>query len=833
MFGKTKPKTEQKEQSVKNEKKTDKKKKLTGTGKASQKIRKTVQQSIPYVAAYPNGVIEVRPNVYSKMYQFSDINFTDATDEDQWSMKEQWGKLLCLFTPDMNVELSIFNRIVDEGKVYNEVLLKPKPDSYNELREAANQIIKAGMQEGRNNLESEKYLTVSFASNSIKEAFNTFQKLETKLTREFSKINENMTVTPVTISQRLSILFDIYNPYSEVSFDRKFGITKTNGFDLQNLAKAGLSSKDAIGPTEISFKPKMTELGEKFARTVYIDNLPSKLTSDFLCDIANQECSALTSVYFKQLNSKKANTIIQNKMMDISREMMNKQSNASQNGVSAALVSPLLQQAHLDATEFLEEMMNDDQKCFLVTIAMTLFANSEEELDYYEETLKGVAARYVCDIKLFKNQQEIAFDTVLPLADNQIYVDRMMHTESASILIPFSSQELSQEHGQYYGQNAVSKRVLCINKFAFKNANAMFLGSPGSGKSMQAKWEICMSMLGTDDDIYVIDPEDEYKDVANLFPSDAEVIDLKPGATKWINPMDLDIDDTETDGADPIATKNSFIYGLMTTVYGDNFVLNPRQKSILNRCTTELYKPYIKHLETKSAAEGVRVTYDYAAAPTLPDLYEKLMEQDDPDAVQMAIALEMHCQGPNAIFAHKTNINPKKRMLIYSVKSLGEDIKLLGLYTCLNHAWNRMICNQKLGKGTDVYIDEFHLFLGIQSVLERVLSMYKRARKFGGAMRGITQNITDLFSSQDSLKILTACEFVVMMNQKTYERELLANQYNLSASEQSYITNSPSGTGLIYAGKNIYPFENPIPKDSLFYKALSTNCKEKKELEMA
>ena len=105
MFGKTKPKTEQKEQSVKNEKKTDKKKKMTGTGKASQKIRKTVQQSIPYVAAYPNGVIEVRSNVYSKMYQFSDINFTDATDEDQWSMKEQWGKLLCLFTPDMNVEL--------------------------------------------------------------------------------------------------------------------------------------------------------------------------------------------------------------------------------------------------------------------------------------------------------------------------------------------------------------------------------------------------------------------------------------------------------------------------------------------------------------------------------------------------------------------------------------------------------------------------------------------------------------------------------------------------------------------------------------------------------
>lgn len=804
-----------------------KEKSLEKIPKGNKKVKKTVQHSIPFTMAYPNGVIEVEPNVYSKMYEFTDINFTNATDVDQYSIKEQWGKVIGMFTPDMNVELTIFNRIVDEIKVYNKVLSKPKADGYNQLREEANNIIKMNMQDGRNNLECEKYITVSFASMSITEAFNTFNKLDLKLTREFSHISENIVIKPLSIAKRLSILYDIYNPYNEISFERKYGITPANENNvLQFLAEIGLSSKDAISPTDITFKKKTAEMGDYFARTVYIDNLPSTLTGDFLCDLANQECSVLTSVYFKQLNAKKASDIIQNQMMGINREVSNKQSKASLEG-RAANLPPALQQAQINGAELLDEMMSENQKYFLVTIAMTLFADSEEELENYYDTLKGVAARYVCDVRVFKEQQENAFNTVLPLANNLIYTDIMLPTNSASILIPFSSQELSQENGQYYGKNAVSNRILQINKFAFNNANAMFLGKPGSGKSMQAKWEIIMTMLNTDDDIYIIDPEGEYSAIAALFPNDAEVVELMAGTTRWINPLDLDIDDT--DGADPIATKCSFVWGMMTAIFGDDYTLNPGQKSILNRCVTELYKPYIKYLEDKSAREGVRITYDYAAAPTILDLYEMLMRQEDPDAVQMGIALEMHCQGPNAIFAHKTNINTKKRMIVYNTKHLEGDVKMLGLYTCSSHAWNKMICNQAKGKGTDVYLDEFHLYLSIPSVLNTILSMYKRARKFGGAMRGITQNITDLFSSPETLKILTTCEFVVMMNQAAFERELLANQYNLSDTEIGYITNSPQGTGLIYAGKNIYPFENILPTDSIFYKAMSTNHKEKKE----
>lgn len=797
--------------------------------KKKVKVPKTVQQSIPYVGIYPNGVIETDPGTYSKSYSFTDINFADATEDDQWGMKEAWGKILNIFSPDMNVQLNIFNRAIDEGKVYNEVLVKPQPDNYNALRDEMNEIIKDAMQEGRNNLECEKYLTVSFKSNSIKEAFKTFTRLDSQIERGLQAINENIEQAPISLSDRLSILYDIYNPYNKLSFKRIAGQAsdQTGAFDIDTLKKSGISSKDLIGPEVIKFRNNHIELGEKVARTLYIDNIPNVMTSDFLSDLANQECSSLTSVHYKRLDAKKASFMIRNKMTDINKDIIKLQKTAAADGVSSSLISPVLQQTQLDGAELMEEIMHNDQNIFLVTITITLFADDLESLDHCTETVKNVVARYVCDAKVFLGQQEVAFNTTLPLANNKVYVDRLATTDSASILLPFSTQDICHKDGVFFGKNSVSKNIIRINQTVFDNMNGMFLGKPGSGKSMQAKWDIISKMLTTDDDIFIIDPEDEYRRIAALFPDDAEVIDLMPGATAFINPLDLDTEYAGT--ADPIAMKISFLEGFMNMVYGKDYVLTPTQKSILARCAETLYSQYMAHLRQKGALEGKKIACDYSAAPTLIDLYDLLFKQPQPEAAQMALALEKHCSGANAIFAHKTNINPKKRLLIYNIKDLGDDLKEIGLFTCLNDAWNRMIVNSRTGKITNIYIDEFHLIIPIPSAISLALSMWKRVRKFSGGMKGITQNITDMFSNDEAIKILSNSNFVVMMNQSTYDRELLAKQFFLSDSEKMHITNCSKGSGLIFAGKSIYPFENTIPKDSSFYKAMSTNNKEKRE----
>ena len=100
----------------------------------------------------------------------------------------------------------------------------------------------------------------------------------------------------------------------------------------------------------------------------------------------------------------------------------------------------------------------------------------------------------------------------LPLADNQIEIQRGLTTSSTAIFIPFTTQELYQsgKESLYYGLNALSNNLIMVDRKKLKNPNGLILGTPGSGKSFSAKREIANAFLVTDDDIIVNDPEGEY-----------------------------------------------------------------------------------------------------------------------------------------------------------------------------------------------------------------------------------------------------------------------------------------------------------------------------------
>ena len=65
--------------------------------KAKTKLPKTTQQTIPYIADYDNGLIEIEPNVYSKCIEFSDVNYQVAKMDDQINIFCKWGECLNYF----------------------------------------------------------------------------------------------------------------------------------------------------------------------------------------------------------------------------------------------------------------------------------------------------------------------------------------------------------------------------------------------------------------------------------------------------------------------------------------------------------------------------------------------------------------------------------------------------------------------------------------------------------------------------------------------------------------------------------------------------------------
>ena len=74
--------------------------KAKGDGKA-----RTAQQTIPYLAMYPDGICKVTEKRYSKCVVFEDINYQLAQADDKTAIFENWCDFLNYFDASVSVQL--------------------------------------------------------------------------------------------------------------------------------------------------------------------------------------------------------------------------------------------------------------------------------------------------------------------------------------------------------------------------------------------------------------------------------------------------------------------------------------------------------------------------------------------------------------------------------------------------------------------------------------------------------------------------------------------------------------------------------------------------------
>ena len=242
-------------------------------------------------------------------------------------------------------------------------------------------------------------------------------------------------------------------------------------------------------------------------------------------------------------------------------------------------------------------------------------------------------------------------------------------------------------------------------------------------------------------------------------------------------------------------------------------ISTPIEKTIIDRCTRLVYRDYLQDPRPENM-------------PILGDLYELLRKQSEPEAQNIATALEIYVNGSLNVFNHRSNIDmDSHRVLCFQLKSLGKALKEIGLLIMQDAVWNRVTANREKHKTTWFYIDEFHLLLKGQTGAFSV-EIWKRFRKWGGIPSGLTQNVKDLLASREIENIFENSDFIYMLNQAQGDRQILAKQLGISPTQLSYVTHSGPGEGLLFFGNVIIPFVDHFPKDTSLYQIMTTRPEE-------
>lgn len=787
--------------------------------------KSTVRSSIPYchVIADTEGMIESAPGLVTMSFYLPDTNYTSAGAREQELILDRYQEILDSWNSDYVLQLSWINRVIDMQTIKREVQMPYRNDGYDELRESYNQIRLADFTTGSTALKSEKYLTVGIKTRDVSSAIDDFSHLKKDLHFKFQAINKKGIET-VSLEQRLELLHDFYNRGAEGTFARELVVdgTEIKTFDLDSICAHGGSTKDIVGPTRFVFYPSYIKCNDKYIRVMYLKSLPNKLCSDFLEKLSKVPAQMMISLSAERMSQSKANAWATAAAIAAENDVCKAQQRLARDFITPDMVSRKLTAAVAETDEILTQVREQEQGVYTYTLTVAYEADTIEDLDTFTKLLKTSARNMGATLDILHGLQEPGLNTTLPLAWNQLEMRKTATTESLAAIQPFACQIMMMTSGLRYGYNEGARSPIYYDRLDGRNQCGAILGMTGGGKSVLSKDQLTQSLLTDTKTIHiVIDPDNEYKVLARYFGDRSQVIHLSPGSPTHINPLDLDISVDEEKERDPLSEKVDFVIAMIETMRSTSGPLSDEARGILDMVLHELYEEYIVNIESRG------LTIDREICPTLTDLYDRLMARRDAYGQALATSLYRFVKGSLNIFAHRTNVNMDAQLIIYDISNIGSSLMDTGMLIAMSNSWNTIIRNRALERRTCFWADEFLRILKHRSSADFMQMIWKQGRKWWCTPTCMTQNVTDLLNYEEGIDILQASQmFTVLLAQSSKDAEHLADIYELQPEQKQELLSAPNGAGLLCIQRNIIPFKNIIPKDTLLYDLFSTKPKD-------
>jgi len=777
---------------------------------------KTLQQTIPVYQIAEDGIFLLEKKKdsenkrFDKLYLLLDTNYSTKTEDEQESFIK---KLVQIFN-SLNVSWKecIMNNNRNMEQLRKEIFIRNSDGDFKELVDSFNERFMNSIKQGRNGIEQVKLFVLSCDCQSFDQARDYFRTIESNLMLNFSRLGSGLI--PLDAAERLRYLHSFYQLGREEEFN----------FDLKSAVKKGADWKNDICNLSIrhytdkygKFDGKTMVYDERYVRVMSSMELPTGLDDDFINFIASGDFNSIVTIDAAPIPQDVAMKCVMDYYMANGRTIDKQQEQRNKARAYSADIPYETRKQKEEIEGYLDIMNENDEKMFYMALYVVVIGNSMEELENHVLSICSKAENRRVRLEPAMWNQMNALNTALPTGARLCDASRPILTQSLCAFSPFNVMELHDKDGIFYGINQVSKNILVGDRKKLKNPHGFVLGTTGGGKGYTAKDEMCQVVLKTKDDVIVIDPQNEYKEVAKALKG--QFIDISSASKNHINPLDLDTYQNFESKPAFVADKTELMLGIAGEILTKEITMG--QKSIVGRCVGQLLSKALSDMEHKKKVKS----------PTMDDFYELVQRQEEPEAKDLKLGFELFVKGALNIFSKPTNVNTKNRFIVYGLNDLGGDLAPVGQLVMLESIRDRIATNYKRGIATWLYIDEFHNMTRRSFTIQYLQKIWKEVRKLGGICTGATQNMADLLKTAEIETMLCNSEYISLLPMAPNEAAVMQQVLGLNENLAEYVRDTKAGNGLIKFGDNRWiPKENEIAKGTLIYDLFNTDFHEKQE----
>ena len=543
----------------------------------------------------------------------------------------------------------------------------------------------------------------------------------------------------------------------------------------EEIYSAGvLDLQDVIAPHALKVSSRELDLGERIARTFFVISYPRFLTTGWFAPIINMDKVLDISIFIHPMDTSEMLRKFQKKVAEVQSQI----STREQKGM---VRDPMLDTAYSDLENLRDSLQQAQERIFEVGLYLTVYGNTREAIDKIESEIRSVLESRLVYIRPALFQQEQGFRSVLPLGNDELDVHTKLNSAPLSSIFPFISFDLTSNRGILYGINRHNSSLILFDRFSLENYNSVMFAKSGSGKSYMTKLEILRSLM-FDTEVIVIDPEREYEYLASAVGG--RYFNISLSSEHHINPFDLAIPREDENPADILRSNIITLVGLFRIMLGG---LSPEEDAIVDRAITETY-----------ALKDITADANFAAIepPLLSDFELVLSGMEGSESLVQR--LSKYTKGTWAGFMNRpTNVDMNKKLVVFSVRDMEDDLKPIAMYIITHHIWN--VVRKELRKRLLV-IDEAWWMMRSADTASFLFSIAKRGRKYFLGISTITQDVSDFLNSPYGIPMITNSSIQLLLRQSPTSVDLVQQTFKLSDEEKYLLLESDVGEGIFFAG---------------------------------